>query len=150
MLLSKYVKEGLLCRSHQGVYVLPNKVEDDMLTLMLSSSKIVFSHETALFLNGLSNRTPFIHFLTIPSNASLPKRLARKCPCYYIQPDLYAIGLTTRKNTFGNEVRCYDPERTLCDRVRSRNRLDTKAVASALKNYISGKDKDMAKLSDFA
>ena len=41
-LLSKYVKEGLLERGRQGVYILPDSVHDDMYTLMLRSEKIVF------------------------------------------------------------------------------------------------------------
>ena len=57
-LLTNYVKEGLLERCRHGVYTLPNAVHDDMYTLMLRSEKIVFSHDTALFLNGLSERTP--------------------------------------------------------------------------------------------
>ena len=75
MLLSKYVKEGLLERCRQGVYMLPEETQDDMYILMLSSKKIIFSHDTALFLNGLSDRTPFTHSVTIPSNACLPKAI---------------------------------------------------------------------------
>lgn len=41
-LLSKYVKEGLLERSRQGVYILPDSVHDDMYTMMLRSKKIIF------------------------------------------------------------------------------------------------------------
>lgn len=67
-ILSKYVKEGLLERGRQGVYILPNSVHDDMYTLMLRTDKIIFSHDTALFLNGLSERTPFEHTVTIPSS----------------------------------------------------------------------------------
>ena len=52
-LLSKYVQEGLLEREHQGIYTLSNTVFDDMYSLMLRSDKIIFSHDTALFLNGL-------------------------------------------------------------------------------------------------
>lgn len=52
MILSKYVKEGILERCHQGVYTLPDETHDDMYMLMLSSERIIFSHDTALFLNG--------------------------------------------------------------------------------------------------
>ena len=64
-LLSCYVKAGLLERGRQGVYFLPGSVFDDMYAIMLSSSKIIFSHDTALFLNDLSDRTPFTHSVTI-------------------------------------------------------------------------------------
>lgn len=150
MLLSKYVKEGLLERCRQGVYTLPDETQDDMYTLMLSSKKIIFSHDTALFLNGLSDRTPFIHSLTIPSNSCLPKAIVGECNCYYVKPDFHQLGDIDMKTTFGNTVRCYDAERTVCDLLRSRTRIDEETVIAAIKNYAESKNKDLNKLSDYA
>lgn len=48
-LLSVYVREGLLVRLKQGLYSLPNSVEDDMYTLAVGYPHLVFSHESALF-----------------------------------------------------------------------------------------------------
>lgn len=101
-ILSKYVKAGLLERSRQGIYILSDSVHDDMCTLMMRSDKIVFSHDTALFLNELSERTPFMHSVTIPSNTSLPNSLTDECQCYYIKPELHLIGVIEKKNTMGN------------------------------------------------
>ena len=64
--LSMYVKENLLVRTRRGTYILPDSIHDDMYTLSLRSENIVFSHESALFLNGLSDRTPFCHYITLP------------------------------------------------------------------------------------
>lgn len=149
-LLSKYEKEGLLERERQGVYVLPNSVHDDMYTLMLRSGKIVFSHDTALFLNGLSERTPFMHSVTIPNNTRVSKVIQEECVCYYIKPELHQIGMTIRKTTLGNEVRCYNAERTICDLLRSRNRLDEETVIGAVKNYAASSDKDLNLLAVYA
>lgn len=149
-LLTNYVKEGLLERCRHGVYTLPNAVHDDMYTLMLRSEKIVFSHDTALFLNGLSERTPFTHSVTIPSNTKLSEPLREECVCYYIKLELHQIGAITRKTTLGNEVRCYNAERTICDLLRSRNRLDEEIVISAIKNYAASADKDLNLLAEYA
>lgn len=102
-LLSKYVKEGLLERRRQGVYILPNSVHADMYTLMLRSGKIIFPHDTALFLNGLSERTPFEHSVTVPSNVVLSATLREDCNCYYIKPELFELGMTWKKTTFNNK-----------------------------------------------
>ena len=147
--LTNYVSEGVLSAGH-GYYTMPDSIQDDMYLLMLRSKHIVFSHETALFLNGLSERTPFIHSVTIPSNASLSASIKQNCNCYYIKPELYTLGLTELVNTFGNKVRCYDAERTICDTIRSRSRLDEETVLSAIKNYASYDDKDLNKLGKFA
>jgi predicted transcriptional regulator of viral defense system len=149
-LLSKYEKEGLLERERQGVYVLPDSVHDDMYTLMLRSKKIIFSHDTSLFLNGLSERTPFIHSVTIPNDTRVSKVIQEECTCYYIKPELHQIGMTMRKTTLGNEVRCYNAERTICDLLRSRNRLDEETVISAIKNYAIYSDKDLNLLAVYA
>jgi predicted transcriptional regulator of viral defense system len=149
-LLSKYEKEGLLERERQGVYVLPDSVHDDMYTLMLRSRKIIFSHDTSLFLNGLSERTPFIHSVTIPNDTRVSKVIQEECVCYYIKPELHQIGMTMRKTTLGNEVRCYNAERTICDLLRSRNRLNEETVISAIKNYAISSDKDLNLLAVYA
>lgn len=149
-LLSKYVKAGLLERERQGVYILSDSIHDDMYTLMLRSDKIIFSHDTALFLNGLSERTPFAHSVTIPSNTKLSNILRDECVCYYIKPELHQVGVITRKTTLGNEVRCYNAERTICDLLRSRNRLDEETVISAVKNYAASSGKDLNLLAIYA
>ena len=99
-LLNKYVKAGLLERIRQGVYILPDAVHDDMYTLMLRSESIIFSHESALFLHGLSDRTPFIHTITMPSNKTIPGSIKDECVCFYIKPELHKLGLTETATTF--------------------------------------------------
>ncbi len=149
-LLTNYVKEGLLERCRHGIYILPNAVHDDMYTLMLRSEKIVFSHDTALFLNGLSERTPFMHMVTMPSNAALPKSLKGECVCFYVKPELHDIGVIERRTTFGNIVRCYNIERTICDFLRCRNRCDEETVISAIKNYVLYDKRNLNLLSIYA
>lgn len=149
-LLSCYVKEGLLERGRRGVYILSDSIHDDMYTLMLRSDKIIFSHDTALFLNGLSERTPFSHSVTIPSNTKLSNSLQDECVCYYIKPQLHQVGVILRKTTLGNEVRSYNAERTICDLLRSRNRLDEETVISAIKNYAVSEEKDLNLLGTYA
>lgn len=149
-LLTNYVKYGLLERSRQGVYTLPDALHDDMYTLMLRSKKIIFSHDTALFLNGLSERTPFAHSVTIPSSTTLASSLREECNCYYIKLELHKVGMVYRKTTFGNKVRCYNSERTICDLLRSRSRCDEEIVVSALKHYARGNDKDLNLLAIYS
>ena len=148
--LTNYVRNGLLVRCGHGFYTVPDSIEDDMYLLMLRSKHIIFSHETALFLNGLSERTPFIHAVTIPSTAAITSTIKEQCKCYYMKPEFHKMGLTEKKTTFGNKVRCYDPERTICDILRSRNRVDEETVIAAIKNYGDYKNKNLQKLAEYA
>ena len=149
-LLPKYEKERLIERVRQGIYILPESVHDDMYTLMLRSENIIFSHESALFLLELTERTPFEHSVTIPSDTSLPESVSGECKCYYIQPKLHLLGMIYAKTTFGNQVRCYNAERSICDLLRSRNRMDEETVIGSLKKYAAWKDKNINRLSEYA
>jgi predicted transcriptional regulator of viral defense system len=149
-LLMKYVKAGLLERIGHGIYTLPDSVIDDMYLLMLHSNKIIFSHDSALFLNGLSERTPFKHTVTIPSDSALPKSIKDECICFYIKPELHRLGMIEKTTTFRNIVRCYNKERTVCDLLRSRNRSDEETVIAAIKNYAASVDRDLNELSSYA
>ncbi len=149
-ILNKYVKAGLLERIRQGVYMLPDAVHDDMYTLMLRSDSIVFSHESALFLHGLSDRTPFTHTITMPSNKTVPGSIKDECICFYIKPEWHKLGITEIPDTFGNTVRCYEIERTICDFLRTRSRCDEETVISAIKNYAAYDRKDLNRLASYA
>jgi hypothetical protein len=149
-LLTNYVHAGLLERRGSGIYTLPGKLHDDMHALMLRSSKIIFSHDSALFLNGQSERTPFRHIVTIPSDSVLPASLKNSCTCFYIKPELHTLGMILRKTTFGNTVRCYNMERTICDLLRSRSRCDEETVISSVKNYAASKSKNLNLLAEYA
>ncbi len=149
-LITNYVHAGLLERCGHGVYTLPGRLKDDMYTLMLRSSKIIFSHDTALFLNEQAERTPFQHTVTIPSDSALPSSIKNKCTCFYIKPELHTLGMIVKKTTFGNTVRCYNMERTICDLLRSRTRCDEETVISAVKNYVASKNKNLNLLADYA
>ena len=149
-LLLKYVHAGLLERVRHGVYILPDAVHDEMYTMMLRSKSIVFSHESALFLHGLSERTPFVHSITLPSNKLLPRSIQDECICFYVKPSWHEIGIVEKNTTFGNAVRCYDLERTICDFLRTRNRCDEETVVSAIKNYAAYEKKDLIRLASYA
>ncbi len=148
--LNNYVRSGKIERVGSGIYMLPDTIEDDMYAVSLHSKWGIFSHDTALFLNHLAERTPFMHSITIPSNASVPKSVKQQCNCHYIKPELYLLGATVRATTFGHEVPCYDAERTICDLIRSRSRYSVELITDAVKAYASSSDKELNRLSEYA
>lgn len=148
--LTNYVRSGKIERIGSGIYMLPDTIEDDMYSLSLRSKWIVFSHDSALFLNQLAERTPFSHSVTIPSNASVSKSIRQNVNCYYMKSDLYRLGFTIRKTTFGHEVPCYDRERTICDLIRSRSHYSVELITEAIKAYAGCSEKDLNRLSEYA
>ena len=149
-MLSILNKQGKIQRIARGQYILANDIEDDLLSIDIRSDNIVFSHETALWLHGISDRTPFVHSITVPTGKMPSRAIQDECKIYYIKPELFELGRTTLKTPYGNTVSAYDLERTICDCVRSRNKMGSETFLAALKAYAARKDKNLNLLNDYA
>lgn len=60
------------------------------------------------------------------------------------------MGKTILKTPAGNDVPAYDLERTICDVIRSRNKIGTETFLAALKMYAASPKKDLNKLNVYA
>ena len=117
---------------------------------MCSSDLIVFSHETALFLHGITERTPVVNSFTLPNDKRLSSSISKKCKIHYVKNEYFDIGKTTVKTFQGNEVPCYDLERTVCDIIRDKNKLDPEIYLTSIKMYAASKNKNLTRLSNYA
>jgi predicted transcriptional regulator of viral defense system len=148
--LSELAAAGHLYRVERGIYALPETWEDDMYFLQYRYTKGIFSNGTALYLHGLSDRTPQVYTLTFPHgyNARRLKNLNVKVK--YVTIDSYDIGITETPSQSGNLLRVYNIERTLCDIVKGGGAFDIHLVNQAMKAYTESKNKDMAKLIKYS
>ncbi len=149
-MLYKLCREEKIHRIVKGQYILPDDMQDELLSISMRSENIIFSHETALYLHGISDRTPFEHTVTAPSGCIPSTAIKSECKVYYIKPELFDLGKTELKTPSGNLVPCYDLERTVCDVIRSRNKLGTETFLAALKLYAANPKKDLNKLNSYA
>ncbi|MDD4570492.1 MAG: abortive phage infection protein [Tepidanaerobacteraceae bacterium] len=144
------VKEGELDRVSYGVYATPDVWEDFLLINQLKRTKMIYSHETALYLHDLTDRDPVQYVVTVPQGYN-PARLKKEgLIVHTIKKEWFKLGVCTKKTTFGNEVRTYNMERTICDILRDRNNQDPAIVNDALKRYFNRKEKDLNKLMKYA
>lgn len=149
-MLGRYVRNGLLVRVSRGVYVVPSAIPDELFALSRQCDRFVFSHATAAFLHGISDRTPFDHMVSIRSSQTISRALRAKLTCFYVKDAIFSLGQANARTQFGNVVPCYDMERTICDMVRDRTRVDDETFLSVIKNYASSGKKDLSKLGHYA
>ena len=103
-----------------------------------------------MFLHGISDRTPFEHTVTAPSDCVPSAAIKTECKVYYIKSELFELGKITLPTPAGNMVPVYDLERTICDIIRSRNKLGTETFLAALKMYAASPKKNLNKLNTYA
>ena len=134
---------GELERVAHGVYVSPNEFIDKMYVLQLRRPKIIYSHETALFLHGLTDRDPIQYSVTVPSGYGATKLRDDGFSVFTIKRELHELGISQAITIFGNTVATYGLERTVCDCIRSRNQMDIAIVTDAVKRYAKRSDKNL-------
>ena len=144
------VEKGLLERSARGVYYIPTIFDDEMFNLQVRFKRGIFSHETALFLLDLSDRTPSTYSMTFPLGYNTSALKSENVKFYRVKDDLYGLGVITAKSTGGNNVRLYNAERTLCDILKGRSRTDIQIVTDAFKRYARFDKKDIPLISEYA
>lgn len=149
MYLSIMREKGLIEKVASGIYIDINKIEDNYYIFGLSMPNVIYSHMTALFFHGLSIKAPNdVYDITV--KRSYNSVHLRKHNVFYVDNDIYGIGLTEIETPMGNKVKVYDIERCICDIIRSKNRMDLELIKHSVKEYIKRKDKDLVKLSSYA
>ena len=148
--LNSLVKAGEIERVSHGVYISPDLWEDMLYINQLKREKMIYSHETALYLHDLTDRDPLHYIVTVPQGYNSSKLKEEGFRIYSIKKEWFDLGIITKETVFGNEVRTYDMERTICDILRARNKIDATIIGESLKRYFSRKDKDLNKLMKYA
>ncbi|MDR1836730.1 MAG: type IV toxin-antitoxin system AbiEi family antitoxin domain-containing protein [Treponema sp.] len=148
--LAGFVKTGILERADRGIYIRAGGLDDALFWMQQRASKIVYSHETALFLHRITDRTPTRYSITVPSSYKASEALKKSCKIYYIKKELINLGKIEKPSGMGHTIITYDLERTLCDIIRSRNKIDSQIVIEALKNYARSKYKNLHRLYKYA
>ena len=146
--LSELTKSGQLERLRPGLYQLKGKVIDDFVLISSNSNRIIFSQQTALYLHDLSDRIPNVFHISVPQgyNASHIKKWYEDLQVHYVKKDLYELGRTEIRSPQGNLIPVYDIERTICDIIIDREKIDKQIFTDAIKRYFNSPNKNLRRL----
>lgn len=149
MYLTVMKKRKLIEQVSNGIYIDSNKIEDNYYVFSLSIPKVIFSHMTALYFHNLSIKAPNEKYdVTVTKSYNSVK--LKKHNVFYVEDNIYTLGVIEVETPMGNKVKAYDMERCICDIIRSRKRMDLEHVKYSIKEYLKRKDKDLTKLSLYA
>ncbi|MGM9640511.1 MAG: AbiEi antitoxin N-terminal domain-containing protein [Faecousia sp.] len=148
-ILRELVENGELYRFGRGLYVRTDAWEDDFYLLQRKYGRGIYSHDTALYLLGYSDRTPAQYTMTFPKGYNTPSLKQENILVRRVVPENYSFGVMELQSPCGNPIRVYDLERTLCDILRGSG-SDIQIVGAAMKKYASSRGKDIHKLMRYA
>lgn len=135
--LTKMVRKGLIKRVKSGLYMNLETFPDSMYENLSKSKYGIYSSLSSLYLLDMCKRIPIIYDITVPTGYKGYLQKLDNVKLYYVSKDIYEVGLIEVKDMFGNILRCYDLERTICDIVKYYDKLDRELCNKALIEYFS-------------
>lgn len=148
--LAKYVRENEFERVGHGIYAAPDVWPDELYLLQKVNTQIVFSGETALYIHGLTDREYRSVEVTVPREYNAAHLRKKHIKVRSLKYEWYDMGRMTTESVFGNPITVYDKERTICDTIIGRSKMDVQIFQTAIKEYMSDSDKNLQTLIRYA
>ncbi len=147
----QYLKElegiGYLRKVARGLYVKKDREVNEFFVMGQRYESGIYSHNTALYFYNLTDRTPLKLDMTFPSNIRIKNDIIRS---HYIKDENYLLGLTYMELKDGTSIKIYNLERTICDIIRDKNKIDPQIFNTAMKGYSKINNKNFHLLSKYA
>ena len=148
--IKRIINDNMMHKVAHGVYALNDIFLDDLFIISNKNQNVIISHESALYIYGLMEREPFYNEVTVKYGYNASHLKKYNVHVHTVIFDYYDIGVTTHKTPLGNNVKVYDMERTICDIIRNKNKMDIQIYNYALKEYVRRKDKRLPVLMEYA
>lgn len=140
-------QKGYLKKVIKGLYARYDVDLDEFWIISQRYKKGVYSHNTALYFYGLTDRTPIKVDMTFPSNIRVKDEYLN---IHYIKEENHLLGITEMQLGDGKTIVIYDLERTICDIIRDKNKIDPQIFNIAMKEYGKIKNKNYKLLYQYS
>ncbi len=148
--IRELLESGVIEKVGHGMYSLSREDVDEYYEFQQRCPKGVFSYGTAAYFWNLSDRVPNILSCTVPRGYNTSRlKIDTKVRYHYISQELYSIGITEIISPQGANIRVYDRERTICDLVRDRKKVDMQLYSNALNVYFKSREKNIRRLMKY-
>ena len=135
--LSDFVKKNNLNKIAPGFYADDSYIVDNYYILQRRYPKYIFAGLSALYLLGLTDKIPTDIEVSAPQNYHPSRNKIDSLIVHKLSnAKVYELGIKEVKTMFGNIVRTYDEERTICDVIKHRGKYDGETFIKAIKFYI--------------
>ncbi len=147
--LSDMVKKGILKRIGRGIYLGTKGVYDEYFVFQYQNEKAIFSYSNALYFHNLTDQIPHRLEVTVYQGYNA-YRFNKNIRVHYVKKDFHNMGVIEIESPYGNPIKVYDKERTLCDLVISKKVIESDVFKQAFQEYFKQSNKDLNKLMKYA
>ena len=149
--LSRFVAKHHFKQIVRGFYANEEWIVDPYVVFQYTYPQFVYSFTSAIFLHGLGDILPNYLEVTGPLNyRPMPNPRNDVITHTDTVEETYNLGIVDVVTVFGNKVRVYDKEKTICDLIKNKEKVEFEIYVKALNNYAKSKDKNINKLVEYA
>lgn len=149
--LTRYVLKHNLKHIDRGFYAKEEWMVDHYLVFQYKYPQFIYSFNSAIYLHGLGDILPNYLEVTKPINYH-PFRDKREGLVIHTDTvnSSFSLGIIETTTPLGNVVKVYDKEKTICDIIKNKEKIEFEVYVKALNKYAKSKDRNVNKLMEYA
>lgn len=150
--INKLIEDNYISRIGNGLYGKTDSFEDEYFIIQNRYKNAIFSYNTALFFLNKTEVTPNIIDITIPNDYNVSSIKTKQIRVHYASRENIKLGVIKLKSPFGNTIKSYNLERTICDIVKNKNKcgLDIEQRNKVIRKAFSDNEIDGAMTMQYA
>ncbi|MDN5343511.1 MAG: hypothetical protein PWP28_2391 [Oceanotoga sp.] len=145
--IKKLLIQGKINKIKRGYYEINNNIyPEDVIIARLFPEAIIYL-ESALFHYKYIDRVPSETQIAVNKNNEKSKYKIDYplIKVFYIEPKILQIGVDYYEK-MGIKIKIFDRDKTICDVMRYRNKLDVEIFRKSIKSYINDQNKNLKNL----
>lgn len=151
--IQNLLEKGEIEQIHRGYYQFCGDASfSDIPTINALFPDAVICMESALDYYGYADRTPMCWHLAFDSKKSRTRVYGLDYPmiqAHFMSNNQLEMGVTTT-SIDGQTVRIFDRDRTICDVLKRKNKMDREEYNTAIKRYVGDSKKKIPNLYEYA
>lgn len=150
--INKLIQDNYIYRIEKGVYGKKDSFEDEYFIIQNRYKNAIFSYNTALYFLNKTEVTPNIIDISIPNDYNVSTINTKRIRVHYVSRENMELGSIRIKSPFGNTIKSYNLERTICDIVKNERKsgLDIEQRNKIIRKAFSNNDIDGSILIQYA
>jgi predicted transcriptional regulator of viral defense system len=149
--IQQLIQRGVIEKVRYGYYQwVSSAILSEATTIARLFPDAILCMDTALFYYRYSDRTPLAWHLAVSkdSNKSRFKLDYPFTKAYFVEPSILELGAVDG-TIDGNPVRLYNKERTICDCLRYKGKMDMEIFNKAIRCYVEDPEKNIPRLMEY-
>ncbi len=144
--IKEYINIGLVEKVGHGIYMDSNLFFDELFILQKRYPSAIYSYNTAFYLLNITDRAPMNIDITVLND----KKIRGNYHIHRVVDKYYNIGIIEVDSPFGNKVKSYNLERSICDMIKDEDSFDLELRNRILDNYFKSDKKNIDLLFEYS